>query len=43
MKFQEKSKRFCGTFPDFKACEWKLSMLDKYNSESLIPRLENLL
>jgi hypothetical protein len=43
IKFQGKSKRLCDTFPDFKACEWKLSMLDKSNTESLIPRLENLL
>jgi hypothetical protein len=42
-KFQGKSKRLCGTFPDFKTCKWKLSMLDKYISGSLIPRLEYLL
>jgi hypothetical protein len=42
-KFQGKSKRLCDTFPDFKACDWKPSMLDRYNSESHIPRLENLL
>jgi hypothetical protein len=42
MKFKEKSKRLCDTFPDFKACDWNLSMLDKYISESLILRLENL-
>jgi hypothetical protein len=43
MKFQGKNKRLCDTFPDFKSCDWKLSMLDKYISESLIPRPENLL
>ena len=31
MKFQGKSKRLCGSFPVFKACELKLSLLDKYN------------
>jgi len=43
MKFQGKSKGLCDTFPNFKDCEWKPSMLDKYNSESLFPRLGNLL
>jgi hypothetical protein len=43
MKFQGKSKRLCDIFPYFKACEWKTSILDKYNSESPIPRLETLL
>jgi hypothetical protein len=43
MKFQGKGKRLCDTFPDVKSCDWILSMLDKYISVSLIPRLENLL
>jgi len=37
MKFQGKGKLLCDTFPDFKACEWKLSMVDKYISEFLFP------